>query len=138
MIFKLKRPLILLASCLALTSPAVGQQLYFERLSNDEFAVKSPAERVDGEPGTMGELSPKPHPWLYAETSRIGLEMPAGKRNRIVGLEDSAAGVLSIRLAGFTALGISGGNIEQSGMKPLLSDYQNSLLDTLPFILGKK
>ena len=25
------------------------------------------------EPGTLGELSPKLHPWLYAETARVGL-----------------------------------------------------------------
>ena len=25
-----------------------------------------------GEPGTLGELSPKPHPWLYAEVCRVG------------------------------------------------------------------
>jgi beta-phosphoglucomutase-like phosphatase (HAD superfamily) len=90
-----------------------------------------------GQTGTMGELAPKPHPWLYAETARIGLEIPVEQSDRIVGLEDSSAGVLSIRLAGFTALGISGGNIERSGIKPLLSGYYDSLADTLPFILGK-
>jgi beta-phosphoglucomutase-like phosphatase (HAD superfamily) len=90
-----------------------------------------------GQTGTLGELAPKPHPWLYAETARIGLEMPAGTRNRVVGLEDSAAGVLSIRLAGFTALGIAGGNIEQGGMKPLLSGWYDNLMDALPAILGK-
>ena len=89
-----------------------------------------------GQAGTLGELAPKPHPWLYAETARIGLEMPADKLSRVVGIEDSSAGVLSIRLAGFTALGVSGGNIEQSGMKPLLSGFHDSLEDTLPFILG--
>ncbi len=90
-----------------------------------------------GQTGTLGELAPKPHPWLYAETARIGLEMPAEKRNRVIGLEDSSAGVLSIRLAGFTALGIAGGNIGQSGMKPLLSGYHENLADTLPVILGE-
>lgn len=90
-----------------------------------------------GQAGTLGELAPKPHPWLYAETARIGLEIPEGKRKRVIGLEDSAAGVLSIRLAGFTALGIGGGNIVQSGMKPLLSGFYDNLLDSLPGILGK-
>jgi beta-phosphoglucomutase len=90
-----------------------------------------------GQTGTLGELAPKPHPWLYAETARIGLEMPLEKRQRVVGLEDSSAGVLSIRLAGFSALGISGGNIEKSGTKPLLSGYYDNLADTLPHILGK-
>ena len=30
----------------------------------------------DGEPGTLGELAPKPHPWLYAEACRLGLGIP--------------------------------------------------------------
>ncbi len=89
-----------------------------------------------GQTGTLGELAPKPHPWLYAETARIGLEMPLEKRERVIGIEDSAAGVLSIRLAGFAALGISGGTIEQGGMTPLLSAYHDTLTDTLPFLLG--
>ena len=29
-----------------------------------------------GEVGTLGELSPKPHPWLYAEVARVGLGNP--------------------------------------------------------------
>jgi beta-phosphoglucomutase-like phosphatase (HAD superfamily) len=90
-----------------------------------------------GQAGTLGELAPKPHPWLYADTARIGLEMPVSKRNRVIALEDSSAGVISIRLAGFAALGISGGNIEMSGVKPLLSGYFNSLTDALPCILGQ-
>lgn len=89
-----------------------------------------------GQSGTLGELAPKPHPWLYSETARIGLEMSATKNIRVIGLEDSAAGVLSIRLAGFAALGIAGGNIGQSGMKPLLSGYFENLMDALPIILG--
>jgi len=88
-----------------------------------------------GQAGTLGELAPKPHPWLYAETARLGLEMSPERRSRVLGIEDSAAGVLSIRLAGFSALGIAGGNIEQSGMNPLLSGYHENLMDTLPMIL---
>lgn len=90
-----------------------------------------------GQAGTLGELAPKPHPWLYSETARIGLEMPPEKRNRVIGLEDSSAGVLSIRLAGYSALGLAGGNIVKSGMRPLLSGYYENLADTLPFVLGK-
>ena len=90
-----------------------------------------------GYSGTLGELAPKPHPWLYAETARIGLEMPAGKSSKIIGIEDSAAGVLSIRLAGFAAIGIGEGNIDQSGIKPLLSAYCDNLMEALPLILGK-
>jgi beta-phosphoglucomutase-like phosphatase (HAD superfamily) len=47
----------------------------------------------DGEPGTLGELAPKPHPWLYAETCRVGLGIPFGDRHSVVGIEDSSAGV---------------------------------------------
>jgi beta-phosphoglucomutase len=68
-----------------------------------------------GHAGTLGELSPKPHPWLYAETARVGLGIPFDQRHHVVGIEDSGAGVCSIRLAGFTALGIGGGNLEASG-----------------------
>ncbi len=90
-----------------------------------------------GQAGTLGELAPKPHPWLYAETARIGLEMQAEERRRVIGIEDSAAGVLSIRLAGFAALGIAGGTIEQGGMTPLLSGYYDTLSEALPFLLGE-
>lgn len=68
-----------------------------------------------GEPGTLGELAPKPHPWLYAETCRIGLGIPFERRHHVIGLEDSGAGVCSIRLAGFAAIGLEGGNIRESG-----------------------
>ena len=33
-----------------------------------------------GEAGTLGELSPKPHPWLYAEACRVGLGHPVRGR----------------------------------------------------------
>lgn len=68
-----------------------------------------------GQPGTLGELSPKPHPWLYAETCRVGLGIPFERRHRVVGIEDSSAGVCSIRLAGFACIGMEGGNIREGG-----------------------
>lgn len=76
-----------------------------------------------GETGTLGELSPKPHPWLYAEVCRVGLGIPFEERDTVVGIEDSGAGVCSIRLAGFPAIGIAGGNIAQSGTQALCSYY---------------
>ena len=88
------------------------------------------------EPGTLGELEPKPHPWLYAETARIGLGIERDDRHHIVGIEDSAAGVIALRLAGFAAIGIAGGNIEQSGVRGLCSHYYDSLADALPLLLG--
>jgi beta-phosphoglucomutase len=79
-----------------------------------------------GEPGTMGELSPKPHPWLYAETARIGLGIPFEDRHRVVGIEDSGAGVVSILLAGFAPIGIGGGNIIDSGTRSLCTHYEEN------------
>ncbi|MCX6549945.1 MAG: HAD family phosphatase [Acidobacteria bacterium] len=79
-----------------------------------------------GEAGTLGELSPKPHPWLYAEASRIGLGIPFTDRNHVVGIEDSGAGVCAIRLAGFPAIGMAGGNIPESGTRSLCQHYCDS------------
>jgi beta-phosphoglucomutase-like phosphatase (HAD superfamily) len=87
-----------------------------------------------GESGTLGELSPKPHPWLYAEVSRVGLGIPFSDRNRVVGIEDSGAGVCAIRLAGFAAIGMAGGNIAQSGTRPLCHQYCESFDEVLAAI----
>ncbi len=76
-----------------------------------------------GSVGTLGELSPKPHPWLYAETARVGLGIDFADRHSVVGIEDSGAGICSLRLAGFAALGIAGGNIEESGTRDLCTGY---------------
>ena len=75
-----------------------------------------------GEVGTLGELSPKPHPWLYAEACRVGLGIPFQSRFGVIGLEDSAAGVCSIRLAGFAPVGMRDGNIARSGVEALCHD----------------
>jgi beta-phosphoglucomutase-like phosphatase (HAD superfamily) len=87
------------------------------------------------QPGTLGELSPKPHPWLYAEAFRVGLGMPFEQRHRAVGIEDSGAGICSVRLAGLAAVGISGGNIAESGTRPLCEQYCDSLEEVLELIL---
>ena len=90
-----------------------------------------------GNPGTLGELSPKPHPWLYAEAARVGLGIEPTQRHRVAGIEDSGAGVVSICLAGFAAIGIDGGNVESSGTEPLLFAKCKNLTEALPVILGK-
>jgi beta-phosphoglucomutase len=87
-----------------------------------------------GEPGTLGELSPKPHPWLYAETARVGLGINFENRHHVIGIEDSGAGVCSIRLAGFATIGFSGGNIIESGTRGLCSHYCSSFEDILKII----
>jgi beta-phosphoglucomutase-like phosphatase (HAD superfamily) len=88
-----------------------------------------------GEPGTLGELSPKPHPWLYAEAMRVGLGLPFAERHRVAGLEDSGAGVCAVRLAGVAPIGVGGGNIAQSGTRFLCAGVAPSLMDALPLLV---
>ena len=87
-----------------------------------------------GEVGTLGELSPKPHPWLYAETCRVGLGIDFADRNSVVGIEDSGAGVCSIRLAGFPTIGFGGGNIIESGTSELCCHYCETFDDIIKII----
>jgi len=90
-----------------------------------------------GRPGTLGELEAKPHPWLYAEAARVGLGMDVTERHHVIGIEDSGAGVVAIRLAGFAVLGMPGGNIEGSGTGCLLSRACKSFDDALRVIDGE-
>jgi beta-phosphoglucomutase len=91
---------------------------------------------VKGQVGTLGELAPKPHPWLYAETARVGLGF-SPEDACVIALEDSSAGVVSARLAGFPCIGVEGGNIRQSGVTSLCHSMVSDLMDALPIILGK-
>ena len=88
----------------------------------------------EGEVGTLGELSPKPHPWLYAEMARVGLGIHFGDRHCVIGIEDSGAGVVSVRLAGFATIGMAGGNIIQSGTRALLDTYCRTFDEVLAVI----
>lgn len=89
-----------------------------------------------GEPGTLGELSPKPHPWLYAEAARVGLGVEFTERGSVVGLEDSGAGICSLRLAGFRPWGVTSGSISESGAaglcEKLFTDLQEAESHLLP------
>ncbi len=87
-----------------------------------------------GEPGTLGELSPKPHPWLYAEVCRVGLGIPFEDRHHVIGIEDSGAGVCAVRLAGFATVGMAGGNIMESGTRPLCQHYCETFEEVLRII----
>lgn len=89
---------------------------------------------VKGQVGTLGELSPKPHPWLYAETCRVGLGLDFSLRNSVIGIEDSGAGICSVRLAGYPTVGIGGGNIIESGTKELCNYYCESFPEILKII----
>lgn len=88
-----------------------------------------------GQTGTLGELAPKPHPWLYAETARVGLGIPFERRHKVIGIEDSSAGVVSVKLSGFCCVGISGGNIDDAGISDLCDYKINNLLDMLDIIV---
>ena len=88
-----------------------------------------------GQTGTLGELEPKPHPWLYAETACVGLDIPFARRHKVIGVEDSAAGVVSIKLAGFSCIGMAGGNIEQAGVAELCDHRVTDLMEILDIIL---
>ncbi|MEM9399953.1 MAG: HAD family phosphatase [Verrucomicrobiota bacterium] len=101
-----------------------------------DAAITAGVQVGGGRAGTLGELSPKPHPWLYAETARVGLGIDPSQSHRVIGMEDSGAGVVSIRLAGFTAVGVKGGNTERSGKNALLAQNYENLTDALPYILG--
>lgn len=102
---------------------------FYDAIITAGFALRN------GEVGTLGELSPKPHPWLYAETARVGLGIPFEERGRVVGIEDSGAGVCSIRLAGFPVIGLAGGNIPESGTQILCDHFCETLDQILGIIL---
>lgn len=87
-----------------------------------------------GSAGTLGELEAKPHPWLYAETANVGLGIPFADRGQVIGIEDSGAGVSSIRLAGYYTVGIGGGNILSSGTIGMCSAYCETFDEILKMI----
>lgn len=91
-----------------------------------------------GQSGTMGELESKPHPWLYSETARVGLGITASLKNRVIGIEDSSAGIVAIRLAGHAAIGIRGGNIIKGGVSSLCLNIFDNLEESMKLILGHK
>lgn len=103
---------------------------FYDTIINAGTALKK------GQAGTLGELEIKPHPWLYAETARVGLGLHPYD-SRVIGFEDSAAGVLSVRLAGFPVIGVGGGNIQKSGTGSFCLRQFDNLCDSLPFIFGK-
>ncbi|MDR2898480.1 MAG: HAD family phosphatase [Spirochaetaceae bacterium] len=91
----------------------------------------------EGEPGTMGELEAKPHPWLYAEVARVGLGIPSEERGQVIGIEDSGAGVCAVRLAGYYTVGIASGNIVQSGTLGMCNSYCRDFEEILRLITGE-
>jgi len=88
----------------------------------DSFVTAGTAIK-SGQAGTLGEQQAKPHPWLYAEVL-----LPMGvPREETVGIEDSSAGAVAIRLAGVAALGVEDGNIRAGGATPLCAAIKPGL-----------
>ena len=87
-----------------------------------------------GSVGTLGELEPKPHPWLYAETYNVGLGIQYKNRNHVIGIEDSSAGVYSVRLSNVFTIGIEGGNINKSGTKAICNGFYDRFSDIQDYI----
>lgn len=85
-----------------------------------------------GDYGTIGEIAAKPHPWIYAELAYSGLKITDFAR--VIGVEDSAAGVMSLRFAGFSAIGLESGNITKSGLDCLCEKKISRLTEILDFI----
>ncbi len=88
--------------------------------------------KIAGDYGTLGELSVKPHPWVYAE---IGMALAGDNKENVITLEDSSSGVLSSRLAGYGVIGLSDGNIIQSGMVSFCVKMVDSLEPILSIIV---
>lgn len=104
---------------------------FYDAIITAGFAIRK------GEAGTLGELEPKPHPWLYAEAARVGLGIEFQDRASVIGIEDSGAGVISIRLAGFAVIGMDGGNIPGSGTRSLCHAYCGSFREALKAVDGR-
>lgn len=83
-----------------------------------------------GDYGTLGELAVKPHPWVYKEIA-LGLGISEEERANTVVLEDSSAGLISGRLAGFGVIGFNDGNILRSGLDCLAHDMVDGFDDVL-------
>ncbi|HBM70323.1 MAG TPA: haloacid dehalogenase, partial [Firmicutes bacterium] len=63
--------------------------------------------------GTMGELCAKPHPWIYSE---LALGLGIKDKEEAIILEDSSAGVISSKIAGYNVIGFDDGNLIESGL----------------------
>ncbi len=91
-------------------------------------AIITGGRRKDvGDYGTLGEVVSKPHPWIYTELAYLGLRVE--DPTRVIGIEDSAAGVLSLRFSSFPVIGLNSGNITQSGLDCLCCHKVDKLMD---------
>ena len=82
--------------------------------------------------GSLGEIAAKPHPWVYTETAYMGLKIK--NPDRVLGIEDSAAGVMALRFAGFPVVGLNAGNIAKSGLDSLCCKKVDKLSEILELL----
>lgn len=114
-------------------APDLGEPLEFY-----DAVITAGTAFAKGQAGTPGELCSKPHPWLYRETCEVGLGIHEKDFSKVVVLEDSSAGVIAGRLAGFDVIGMKDGNIEAAGLSGLVCKMADSLEDALSYVLGKE
>ena len=85
-----------------------------------------------GDYGTLGEVACKPHPWVYTEVAYMGLKVT--DPSHVLGIEDSAAGAMALRFAGFPVVGLNGGNISASGLDELCVAKVDKLSEILKLL----
>lgn len=66
--------------------------------------------------------------------ARLDSELVLMSAGSVIAIEDSGAGVCSARIAGYTTIGLAGGNIKESGTMPMCSRYCNNLAEILDYI----
>jgi len=109
----------------AFHSIGLGNPLkFYDAIVTAGFSIKK------GQAGTLGELESKPHPWLYAE-ALFALHV---RPEETIAIEDSGAGILSIRTAGIYAVGVEKGNIVSGGERPLCSLWTKNLKEVWKFV----
>lgn len=82
--------------------------------------------------GTLGEIAAKPHPWVYTEVAYMGLKVK--DPSKVLGIEDSSAGVMALRFAGFPVVGVQEGNIAQSGLDCLCCKKVDDLRELIELL----
>ena len=82
--------------------------------------------------GTVGEIASKPHPFIYSELAHLGLSVK--NDSHVLGIEDSSAGVLSLRFAGLPVVGLNTVNISKSGLDSFCYKKVDNLIEILEIL----
>ena len=88
-------------------------------------------QKLHGQYGRTGELSAKPHPWVYRE---LAMGLGIKDFSDAIVLEDSASGVTSARIAGFNVIGFNDGNLISSGLNEQCIAMVNTFQDVIEFL----